>query len=114
LQKKLRKLFLAHTFALSNVRNKQTASEEMSDFSNNVPCEPDERCFFPKVTTSVEQRDFVYGELLKRLKDEGQVEHENWSEFTRVAIEELAKKVGLSPVVMKKKSAGRKPGKKRF
>jgi|688.fasta_scaffold26552_9 hypothetical protein len=86
----------------------------MSDFGNNVPQGLDERCFFPKVTTSIEQRDFVYDELLKRLREDGLVESENFSEFTRAAIEELSKKVGLTPIKMSRLPLGRKPGKSRF
>jgi hypothetical protein len=55
----------------------------------------------------------VYDELLKRLREDGLVESENFSEFTRAAIEELSKKVGLTPIKMSRLPLGRKPGKSR-
>jgi hypothetical protein len=47
------------------------------------------------------------------MKRAGIIEDENFSVFVRWAMEEASAKVGLKPVVMKKKSAGRKPGKSR-
>lgn len=101
----MRKKFLAHTFATVNVRNEMTQQSEMIDFSQNVP---ESRGFFPKVTTSEEQQDFVYEKLLPKMKSEGLVRHETWSEFVRAAIDSAAAKVGVDPVRLEMKSPGRK------
>ncbi len=82
----------------------------MSDLSTNLP---DQRVALPNVTTNPAQRDFLYSELLPEMKRAGIIEDENFSVFVRWAMEEASAKVGLKPVVMKKKSAGRKPGKSR-
>ncbi len=83
----------------------------MSDLSTNLP---DQRVALPNVTTNPVQKDFLYSELLPEMKQAGMIDDESFAGFVRWAIDEASGKLGLSPVVMKKKSAGRKPGKKRF
>lgn len=82
----------------------------MSDLSKNVLCG---RAALPNVTTSPEQRDFLYSELLPGMKEAGLIDEESYAGFVRWAFREASDKVGLNPVVMVKRSGGRKPGKKK-
>lgn len=102
-------LKLGHIFATVNVNNRTTKRLDVSDLSTKLP---EQRVALPNVTTNQAQRDFLYSELLPEMKRIGIIEDENFAGFVRWAMEEASAKVGLNLVVMKKRSAGRKPGRK--
>lgn len=78
----------------------------MSDLRNNVL---HERTLLPAVTAPVEQRDWLFNTLLPMLCDAGMIEDEKFASFIRYAIKEASQKIGIEPVEMRKKSAGRPP-----
>lgn len=75
----------------------------MSDFGNNLPQR------FPSVGTNEVQQGFVYGRLLPAMVEEGLIEDDSYAEFSRWAIVEASKRVGLEPVSVIRKAPGRKP-----
>lgn len=78
----------------------------MSDLGNNVLCE---RTVLPAVTATNEYRDFVFKTLMPEMRRAGMIEDEKFADFLRYAIKEASQKIGIEPVEMRKKSAGRPP-----
>ncbi len=98
------------TFALVNVKQLTTKSKDVGEFDTKILLE---RRFLPKVTTSVEQQDFIYNELLPKMQRAGMIDTVNMSEFVRWGLKKASEAVGVEYVPLKP-IQGRKPGKKRF
>lgn len=69
---------------------------------------PENRGFFPKVTTTEAQREFVYEVLIPELRKSGAIEGEGFSDLVRWAVNAASTSVGLKPVEMKALKPGRK------
>lgn len=78
----------------------------MSDLGNNVL---GERTVLPAVTASIEHRDYVFKTLLPKMRMAGMIDEEKFADFLRYAINDASQKLGIKPVEMKKRSAGRPP-----